>query len=110
MRIDTGENYGSYDIYSYTLDIADFVLTAGTYYFSVEADVTSDPGNSWWWNTGPGTGYDCSYDNGVTWEGLFVSTDAFDFTLFGTEGANIYLPGPLALMLTGLGLLGFKRT
>ena len=102
-RIDTGLNVvGTYDVYSYTADIAPLVLDPGTeYWISIINDTSNDANDDWFWATSDASAANAHVSSfgGQAWE---YQAGQLAFQLHGPES----VPAPASLPLLAIGLLG----
>jgi len=92
---------GAYDVRTYTGSVAPITLGAGTWYFSLGANTTTNGDFAYWdINNGPSN----AYANGNSLAGSYGPTSSTAFTL--TSGGAVPEPASWALMVGGFGLAG----
>lgn len=100
------------NIYSFSANIDDFEIKAGTDYFlSIVADTTANPANTWAWagdnNSFSFTGFGSR--NGGAFRPVIANQSIFTLDDAKLATASVSEPGTLALMLGGVLALAARR-
>jgi len=97
--VDTGNTVAGFEVFQYTADVPDTLLSAGNYWISIFNDTTADPANNWFWATSAQTGTSYEIDGGGA---PILNGVSLAFNLADTSSPSV--PEPSTLLLSGLGL------